>query len=154
MNEPGTARCNVSESVVCVVDNDEDVCRGLRRLLKAAGFLVETFTSAQSFLDRAWGVALGVVVVDVRMPVMNGLELQAQLTQRGCPAPLMFMTAHDDERIKRAALDAGAVAFLHKPFEEEGFISLVTKAMRNRAACDWEARRPVGCGASIRTPAG
>ena len=103
------------DAVVCVVDDDKSVRRGLRRLLKAGGFAVEAYASASDFLDSGWSGVAACLVLDVRMPGMDGLELQRRLASSGCEVPIIFITAHDDIQAEREALTLGAVAFLYNP---------------------------------------
>ena len=112
-------------SVVCVVDDDESVCRGLGRLLKSGGFTVEAYASASDFLDSGRSDAAACLVLDVRMPDMDGLELQRRLASSNCEVPIIFMTAHDDKQAEREALTLGAVAFLYKPFDGDVLLAAV-----------------------------
>jgi FixJ family two-component response regulator len=104
---------------VFVVDDDESVCRGLKRLLKSAGYRVETFTSAQHFLKRIPPKGRSILLLDIRMPAMSGLDLQRKLVDEGLSIPVIFMTAHEDPQAETQALRYGAVAFLKKPFHDE-----------------------------------
>ena len=104
---------------VLVVDDDESVCRGLKRLLKSAGYRVETFTSAQHFLESTPPKGRSILLLDIRMPVMSGLDLQKKLMDEGLSIPIIFMTAHEDSQAETQALRCGAVAFLKKPFHDE-----------------------------------
>ena len=106
-------------SVVFIVDDDNSVRRSLSRLLKAAGFSIKTFNSAQNFLDSYQEEEVACLVLDVRMPKMNGLELQKVLVESGAKIPIIFITAHEDSESRERAMNAGAIAFLRKPFEEQ-----------------------------------
>ena len=107
-----------SKVIIFVVDDDESVRKSVRRLLCAAGFVVETFASGDELLLRMPCADDGVLILDLRMPVMNGLELQAELSRRGNAIPVIFMTAHDDDAARDAAMTAGAIGFIRKPFDE------------------------------------
>jgi FixJ family two-component response regulator len=96
-----------------------------------------TFTSGQEFIDLVEGVAwlrVECVVLDVQMPGLNGLQVQERLAQRGNATPVIFITAHDEPGVREKALAAGAVAFLHKPFNDELFIKTLREAMKRGAA--------------------
>ena len=104
---------------IFVIDDDESVCRALRDLLESAGFRVETFRSAKDFLDSGRSGSRGVLILDVRMPELSGIELQKQLAASGSKLPVIFITAHEDTLAEKTALEAGAVAFLQKPFDDQ-----------------------------------
>jgi len=104
---------------IFVVDDDESVCRSLKRLLKSAGYRVETFNSAEDFLEFTIPKGRSVLLLDIRMPVMSGLDLQKKLVDEGSNIPIIFMTAHEDLQAETQALSYGAVAFLKKPFHDE-----------------------------------
>jgi FixJ family two-component response regulator len=107
------------EYTIFVVDDDVSVCRGLRRLLKLAGYQVEIFRSAEHFLKSVSPGGRAVLLLDIRMPVMSGLDLQKKLTDDGFNIPIIMMTAHADPQAETQALMHGAVAFLKKPFHEK-----------------------------------
>lgn len=118
-------------ALVSIVDDDSLVLRSLARLVKAAGFRVVTFRSAEEFLEsgKVWEVAC--VILDVGLPGMNGHELQAQLVTQSCLVPIIFVTAHDEEAEKRAqAVRNGAVAFLEKPLKDEALIDAIRSALK------------------------
>ena len=120
---------SVDKPVVCVVDDDASVCTALARLMKSAGLDVKTFTSAQNFLDQGCRDATGCLVLDVRMPGIGGLELQEKLLASDRRIPIIFISAHKDCRAREQGLDAGAVAFLQKPFEDQILIEAVHSAL-------------------------
>jgi two-component system response regulator FixJ len=103
---------------IYVVDDDPSARSALGRLLKSAGFRVELFASAQEFLDGGQVEPDAVIILDVRMPGISGLELQKRLQVTGETLPIIFLTAFEDPRARREALGQGAVAFLQKPVEE------------------------------------
>jgi FixJ family two-component response regulator len=123
---------------VVLIDDDEAVRRALRRLLRSAGLNVETFAAAEEFLATADGPAPACLVLDVRMPGMGGLGLQKHLAAAGRHIPIVFITAHEDEAARRAALQAGAVDFLHKPFDDRALLDSIARALArgpNEGAC-------------------
>src|SRR5437016_13127200 len=100
---------NASEDlVVSIVDDDVSVRRSTRRLLRSSGFRAEAFASAEEFLDSKSAGATACLILDLRMPGMNGLELQRRLAQNGDPVPIVFLTAHASEEDERSGLRAGA----------------------------------------------
>jgi FixJ family two-component response regulator len=103
--------------MVAVVDDDEASRAALQRLLKAAGFSVRSFASAEDFLDCGQQHQTGCLIADIRMPGMSGLDLQAKLNAEHCPIPTIFITAHGDETLRLQAMRGGAVKFLAKPFD-------------------------------------
>jgi FixJ family two-component response regulator len=113
---------------VIVVDDDESVCRGLGRLLKSTGFDVRTYSSTERFLDAGERCDECVLILDVRMPGANGLELQEIIRKTNPDARIIFVTAHDDEEAKRKALDGGATAFLRKPVSEEDLLRAIEES--------------------------
>jgi two-component system, LuxR family, response regulator FixJ len=111
---------------VFVIDDDHSVCRGLARLLDAAGFRVETFESGPAFLRRAPPKGEHCLVVDVRMPEMTGLELRDALRAKGRDSPLIFITAHElDEH------EIGMDTVLWKPIEADLLVHAIKAAIGN-----------------------
>jgi two-component system response regulator FixJ len=120
-------------STVHVVDDDEAVRRSLAMLLGSFGLSAETYASAEDLLERLAGLALGCLVVDIRMPGMNGLELQEELTRRGCRLPVVVVTGHADVGLAVRAMKAGAVDFIEKPYSEDDMIHAVTSGLTRLA---------------------
>ena len=112
-----------------VVDDDRSVRRALKRLLRIAGYEVTTFKSAQEFISSGNDSREGVLIIDVRMQGMNGLELQKKLICQGCEMPIIFITAHRDSQARDIALEAGAVASLFKPFEDQVLLEAIQGAV-------------------------
>ncbi len=125
----------MDETNLCifVVDDDASVTRALKDLLESAGFRAETFGSAEDFLssDRSEGPDL--LILDVFMPGMTGLALQKQLASSGSKLPTILITAHEDTRMRQAALEEGAVAFLQKPFEDQTLLDAIYLAFDQTA---------------------
>ena len=124
------------EPTVFVVDDDAAVRESLRLSLKLAGRLVEVFESAAAFLASDALVRLGCLVTDIRMPDMDGLELQEELGKRNSHLPVIIMTGHGDIPLTVRAMRAGAVDFLEKPFAREALLASVARALEigNQAA--------------------
>jgi FixJ family two-component response regulator len=115
--------------LVAIVD-DDDLMRGaLHGLLKSVDLPAQVFGSGEEFLKSGWQHQTACLIADIRMPGMSGLELQAQLNAEGCRVPIIFITAHGDERMRMQALRAGAVEFLAKPFDEETLLDSVRAAL-------------------------
>ena len=114
---------------VCVVDDDQSVRRGLRRLFKSAEHAAETFASAEDYLAREIFEGPICLVLDVRMPGLNGLELQKELESRGACEQIVFITGHNDVPTCTQAMKNGAVDFLMKPFDSEELIEAVKRAL-------------------------
>lgn len=127
---------------VFVVDDDEAVCDSLALLLSSVGRRVKTFLSARAFLDAYDPEQPGCLVLDVRMPGIDGLELQERLTAAQVPIPILFVTAYGDVPMAVRALQAGAVDFLQKPYREQELLERIDAALaedRHRRAA--RARR-------------
>lgn len=103
--------------VIAIVDDEELVRTSLHRLLKMAGYTVADFTSAEEFLESGRPQDVRCLIADIRMPGMSGADLQSQLNAEGYQIPIIFITAHGDEKMRIRAMRAGAVAFLTKPFD-------------------------------------
>jgi FixJ family two-component response regulator len=119
--------------LVAIVDDDESVCRALKRLVRSVGMDGETFASGREFLDLIEAMPSfhpDCVVLDVQMPGLNGLEVQERLATNGNPLPVIFITAHDDAIPRERALAGGAVAFVRKPFNDELFIKTLHEALK------------------------
>ena len=104
------------ERLVAIVDDDASVRQSARRLIRSFGYLAEAFGSAEEFLGSGQAKNTACLILDVRMPRMDGLELQRRLT--GSAIPIVFITARASEEEERQALRAGAVAFLRKPVDK------------------------------------
>ena len=101
--------------LIAIVDDDEEVCEALSDLLRVTGFACRCFTGAEAFLENGAAANYDCVVTDVRMPVIDGIELQRRLRAEGSRVPFIFITSHRDPVTRRRALDAGAHAYLSKP---------------------------------------
>jgi two-component system, LuxR family, response regulator FixJ len=115
--------------LVSIVDDDESLRRSVGNLLTSVGFRVERFASAEAFLQSAHRGNSGCVVLDLRMPGMSGLDLLMHLAAAGSRIPVIILTARSDDEACRRALQAGAVAFLGKPFQGEALLGAVRRAL-------------------------
>ena len=114
---------------IWLLDDDTSMLKALGRLLNSAGFIVEKFSDPADFLSRIAERECRVAVLDVWMPDMNGLEVQACLRRDSPKTRIIFITGRDDPLVRQTALDAGAFAFLAKPFEDEVLLQLIHKAV-------------------------
>jgi FixJ family two-component response regulator len=119
---------------VYVVDDDLSVRKALGNLLRSAGLTVQLFASADEFLrhERADGPAC--LVLDVRLPGGNGLDLQQELAELGSHIPIIFITGHGDVQMSVRAMKAGALEFLQKPFRDQDLLDAIQEALRRDAA--------------------
>ena len=101
---------------IAVIDDNPSMLQGLNRLLSAHGFRVQTFTSAESFLNGAGKCEVECLLLDINLGGMSGIDLQRKLTSSGRNLPVIFMTAIDSEAARQEAIDVGCVAYLRKPF--------------------------------------
>ncbi len=116
-------------ATVYIVDDDPAVRDSLRWLIESLKYPVETFDSAQAFLDSYTPAARGCLVLDVRLPGMSGLQLQKKLTEDGIDLPTIIITGHGDVPLAVRALQAGALHFLEKPFREQEVLDCVQEAL-------------------------
>ncbi len=113
---------------VHVVDDDSSVRSALSRLFRSVGHAVRMFDSALAYLDEASSDVPGCVVLDIRMPGMDGLTLQERMFERGLVVPIVFVSAHGDISASVQAMKRGAVDFLEKPFDEDELLAAVDRA--------------------------
>jgi FixJ family two-component response regulator len=116
-------------ATVFVVDDDDAVRTSLRLLLKSVGLPVETYGSAQEFLDAFDADRAGCLVLDIRMPGMSGLELQQKLNEIHAIVPIVFITGHGDVPMAVEAMQHGAVDFIQKPFRDQDLIDRINQAL-------------------------
>ena len=118
--------------LIAVVDDDDSVRESLRGLIRSVGFAVEVFGSAEEFLNSNSPDNVDCLILDVRMPGMNGLDLQRQLGTSHHQIPVVFITAHGDEEARSRALKDGAVDYLLKPFSEEALLNAIDAALNSK----------------------
>ena len=119
---------------ISIIDDDESVRDGIKSLVRSLGYAANTFSSAKEYLrsDGIWHSSC--VITDLHMPGMTGAELQEQLIADGFDRPIILMTAYPDDKVRSRALNAGAVGFLRKPFDDEMLIECLTRALGSKAA--------------------
>jgi len=118
-----------STAMVFVIDDDQSMRKSLQRLLDAACYKVELFKSASEFLWRSAHAGPSCVIVDVRMPELNGIDFQKALIEVGREEQLVFITGHGDVPMCAKAMKAGAVDFLPKPFKSKQLLESVERAL-------------------------
>jgi FixJ family two-component response regulator len=118
----------MAQRKVALVDNDPLMLRAIERLLKARGFDVAPYTSAEAFLDHGAKDKLTCLVLDINLGGISGIALSRKLTASGSNIPVIFMTAFDSPRTRHEAIDAGCVAYLLKPFPASMLVGAIDKA--------------------------
>ena len=119
--------------LIAIVDDDDALRNSLDDLIRSIGFRTQGFPSAEAFLSSNPTSDTACLILDVRMPGMNGLDLQRQMVAANWRVPIIFITSHADDGARARALDAGAVAFLYKPFREEELLDALHAAL-NRSS--------------------
>jgi FixJ family two-component response regulator len=119
----------MAKNLISVVDDDESIRRTTTRLIESFGFRAAAFESAEGLLKSDELQDTSCLIVDVQMPGMNGLQLQSHLAATGCGVPIIFITAYDDKESRRRAMQAGAVAFLGKPFSDEQLLQTIRSTL-------------------------
>ncbi len=117
--------------MIAIVDDDDSIRSALQGLLESAELPAQSFASAEEFLQSGQRHQIACLIADIRMPGMSGLELQAKLNAERCKIPIIFITAHGDEKLRMQALRAGAVEFMAKPFDDEALLESVRLALEN-----------------------
>jgi FixJ family two-component response regulator len=117
--------------LIAIVDDDDALRNSLDNLLRSVGFRVHGFASAEAFLRSDQARETACLILDVRMPGMNGLELQRQMVAANWQIPIIFITGHADDEARARALEAGAVAFLSKPCREDDLLHAIDAALRH-----------------------
>lgn len=120
-----------AEHTVFIVDDDAAVRDALEMLIKSVGLSVKTFAHGLAFLDQYEPADTGCLVLDIRMPVMGGLELQQELRNRNSSLPIIFITGHGDIPMAVKAVKEGAVDFISKPFRDQELLDCIQRAIRD-----------------------
>ena len=126
----------MTEAVVHVIDDDEAMRESLAFLLDTSGLSARTYDSAVAFLEQIDAAETGVIVTDVRMPEMTGLELVKRLKARDVDLPIIMITGHGDVPLAVEAMKAGVVDFLEKPFEEDKLLAAIRTALADSSKVD------------------
>ena len=114
---------------ICIVDDDPSVCKALSRVIRTAGFNVISCGSPQELLDDKELGSIDLLVLDIKMPVMNGFALQDHIAASGLSIPYIFMSAHDVDSARTIAIGKNAVAFLQKPFDEKDLLDAINRGL-------------------------
>lgn len=122
--------------LIHIVDDEEAIRRSASFMLKTSGFAVETWPSGAAFLKEVRHAAFGCILLDVRMPEIDGLEVQSQLAERGVTMPVIILTGHGDVSIAVRAMKNGAIDFLEKPFEKAALLAAIDAAFQRVEAAD------------------
>jgi len=120
---------NDAAAMVFVIDDDESIREALKSLIRSVGLSVETFASAQEFLQSNRPDVPACLILDVRMPGLSGLDLQRELTEAHIHIPIIFITGHGDIPMSVRAMKAGAVEFLTKPFRDQDLLDAIQQAL-------------------------
>ena len=123
--------------LISIIDDDPLAGDGIRELVEALGYNAVTFTSAEHFLQSDLIAETTCLITDLQMPGLNGLELQETLRSSGYQTPIILITAYPNEKLRTRALEAGAVGFLSKPFDEGSLIECLTVATKLRSSRAW-----------------
>jgi len=115
--------------MISIVDDDESVRETTSSLIRSLGFYASAFASAEEFLLSERLSDTACLITDLQMQGMSGVELQSRLLAEGRQMPIIFMTAFPEERVRKNVLDAGAIGFLSKPFDEECLIDCLDRAL-------------------------
>jgi two-component system response regulator FixJ len=115
--------------IIAIVDDDEPLREALGSLLKAAGFAIDAFASAEEFLDSHDRKKMACLILDVRLPGMSGIELQRRLAESGDRIPVIFVSAHGDVSLREMVMKAGAVGFLNKPVRSDALLREIHAAI-------------------------
>jgi FixJ family two-component response regulator len=117
--------------LISIVDDDDSIRNSLDNLIRSVGFHALGFSSAEAFLSSNQAHDTACLILDMRLPGMNGLELQRQIVAANWRIPIIFITSHADGDAEARALEAGAVDYLYKPFREEQLLNAIDAAMKH-----------------------
>ena len=118
-----------TNKMIAIIDDDDAMRDSLHDLMEAAGLVARCFGSAEEFLESDLHTRAACLIVDIRMPKMSGLQLQARLKEEQCNIPIIFITAHGDAKMRIRAMREGAVEFLAKPFDHHLLLKRVRAAL-------------------------
>ena len=116
--------------MISIVDDNDSVRESLQRLMRSVGFAVNVFASAEEFLNSDRLRNTDCLILDVRLPGMDGLDLQRHLATSHSEIPIIFITSYEDDEVRARALNAGAVAYFLKPFNDEDLLNAIDAALK------------------------
>ena len=122
---------NQRSKLIAIIDDDESMQDSLRDLIECGGFEAQCFGSARAFLESDLHRRAAWLIVDIRMPKMSGLQLQARLKQEKCNVPIIFITAYDDAETRAQAIKEGAVEYFAKPFDHQLLLKVLRGTMES-----------------------
>lgn len=122
----------MGRTLISVIDDDASVRKTTKLLVESSGYQAAAFDSAESFLTSGRVDDTSCLIIDIQMPGMSGLQLQSHLAAAGSRIPIIFITAYDEGESRRRATQAGAVAFLAKPFADEQLFETIRLALRRK----------------------
>ena len=129
--EKGEKAFGAKRPLISILDDDEALRSSLEDLIRSVGFRVQGFSSAEAFLRSKQVQTTDCLILDVRMPGMTGPGLQRELRSERADLPIIFMTAYENPDVRAQVIEAGAVAFLYKPFYEEDVLDAINAALRD-----------------------
>ena len=118
--------------MISIIDDNDSVRESLRRLMRSVGFAVNVFASAEEFLNSDRLRNTDCLILDVRLPGMNGLELQRHLETSHFEIPIIFITSYEDDEVRARALSTGAVNYFLKPFNDEDLLDAINMALKSK----------------------
>ena len=118
--------------MISIIDDDDSVRESLQRLMRSVGFAVNVFASAEEFLNSNRLRYTDCLILDVRLPGMNGFDLQRHLANSHSEIPIIFITSHEDDELRARALNAGAVDYFLKPFDDEDLLDAIDEALKSK----------------------
>jgi len=124
----------VADILISIIDDDESVRRTTKLLIESFGYRAAVFESAEAFLNSDQLSDTSCLVVDLQMPGMNGLQFQRRLAAEGNSIPIIFITSYGNKESRQQAMEAGAVAFLDKPFNDEQLLQNIRSALKQRSS--------------------
>jgi len=127
----GDTGCMTGIPLIAIVDDDDALRSSLDDLIRSIGFRTQGFASAEAFMSSNEARNTACLILDVRMPGMNGLDLQRKIVAANWRMPIIFVTSHADDDARVRALKGGAVAFLYKPFREEELLNAIDAALKH-----------------------
>jgi FixJ family two-component response regulator len=116
--------------MISIIDDNDSVRESLRRLMRTVGFAVNVFASAEEFLNSDRLRNTDCLILDVRLPGMDGLDLQRYLANSHSEIPIIFITSYEDDEVRARAFNAGAVAYFFKPFNDEDLLNAIDAALK------------------------
>jgi FixJ family two-component response regulator len=132
MNTDSGQGCEPKKRFIAVVDDETEICKALRRLLRSVGFDVETFTSGQQFLEFVRGRQPDCLVLDLHLPGLTGLDVHRHLAATGMGFPVIVVTGRDEPGLAERILAGGAAAFLLKPVNDVELLEAVSRSIEEK----------------------